>query len=113
MSQLIQKRPVRSTSIANTLAIVLLVIILVVFSILGTFFYSSTQSILVSQQESMLMTKTQGIVSQFDALFKEKGSLVKQMSTNSIFQKYIESTTADQITTSPTPQKHSPHWRTL
>lgn len=113
MSQLIPKRPVRSTSIANTLAIVLLVIILVVFSILGTFFYSSTRSILVSQQESMLMTKTQGIVSQFDALFKEKGSLVKQMSTNSIFQKYIESTTADQITTSPTPQKHSPHWRTL
>ncbi|MEK3877418.1 methyl-accepting chemotaxis protein [Paenibacillus sp. FSL M7-0420] len=101
MSQLIPKRPVRSTSIANTLAIVLLVIILVVFSILGTFFYSSTRSILVSQQESMLMTKTQGIVSQFDALFKEKGSLVKQMSTNSIFQKYIESTTADQITTSP------------
>ncbi|MEK3714881.1 methyl-accepting chemotaxis protein [Paenibacillus sp. FSL R7-0333] len=101
MSQLIQKRPVRSTSIANTLAIVLLVIILVVFSILGTFFYSSTRSILVSQQESMLMTKTQGIVSQFDALFKEKGSLVKQMSTNSIFQKYIESTTAEQITTSP------------
>lgn len=101
MSELIQKRPVRSTSIANTLAIVLLVIILVVFSILGTFFYSSTRSILVSQQESMLMTKTQGIVSQFDALFKEKGSLVKQMSTNSIFQKYIESTTADQITTSP------------
>ncbi|ETT50730.1 methyl-accepting chemotaxis protein [Paenibacillus sp. FSL P4-0338] len=101
MSQLIQKRPVRSTSIANTLAIVLLVIILVVFSILGTFFYSSTRSILVSQQESMLMTKTQGIVSQFDALFKEKGALVKQMSTNSIFQKYIESTTPDQITTSP------------
>ncbi|WP_342477898.1 methyl-accepting chemotaxis protein [Paenibacillus sp. FSL H7-0350] len=101
MSQLIQKRPVRSTSIANTLAIVLLVIILVVFSILGTFFYSSTRSILVSQQESMLMTKTQGIVSQFDALFKEKGALVKQMSTNSIFQKYIESTTPEQITTSP------------
>ncbi|MFD1907138.1 hypothetical protein ACFSQ7_28825 [Paenibacillus rhizoplanae] len=95
------------------MAIVLLVIILVVFSILGTFFYSSTRSILVSQQESMLITKTQGIVSQFDALFKEKGSLVKQMSTNSIFQKNIESTTADQITTSPTPQKHSPHWRTL
>lgn len=95
------QRPVRSSSIANTLAIVLLVIILVVFSILGTFFYSNTRSILVDQQETLLKTKTQGIVSQFDALFKEKGSLVKQMSTNSIFQKYIESTTADQITSSP------------
>ncbi|WP_340023255.1 methyl-accepting chemotaxis protein [Paenibacillus sp. FSL K6-1096] len=101
MSQPKLKRPVRSTSIANTLALVLLVIILVVFSTLGTFFYSSTRAILVDQQESLLMTKTQGIVSQFDALFKEKGSLVKQMSTNSIFQKYIESTTPDQITTSP------------
>lgn len=113
MSQPKLKRPVRSTSIANTLALVLLVIILVVFSTLGTFFYSSTRAILVDQQESLLMTKTQGIVSQFDALFKEKGSLVKQMSTNSIFQKYIESTTPDQITTSPTPQKHLPHWRRL
>ncbi|WP_238649971.1 methyl-accepting chemotaxis protein [Paenibacillus piscarius] len=101
MSQPTLKRAVRSTSIANTLALVLLVIILVVFSILGTYFYSSTRSILIGQQESLLMTKTQGIVSQFDALFKEKGSLVKQMSTNSIFQKYIESTTPEQIKTSP------------
>lgn len=101
MSQPKLKRAVRSTSIANTLALVLLVIIVVVFSTLGTFFYSSTRNILVNQQEALLMTKTQGIVSQFDALFKEKGSLVKQMSTNSIFQKYIESTTPEQITTSP------------
>ncbi|QUL57678.1 methyl-accepting chemotaxis protein [Paenibacillus tritici] len=101
MSHLIKKRPLRSSSIANTLAIVLLVIILVVFSILGTFFYSSTRTILVDQQESILRTKTQGIVNQFDALFKEKGSLVRQMSTNTIFKKYIESTTPDNLTTSP------------
>ncbi|NQX44038.1 methyl-accepting chemotaxis protein [Paenibacillus tritici] len=101
MSHLIKKRPLRSSSIANTLAIVLLVIILVVFSILGTFFYSSTRTILVDQQESILRTKTQGIVNQFDALFKEKGSLVQQMSTNTIFKKYIESTTPDNLTTSP------------
>lgn len=101
MSQLMKKRPTRSSSIANTLAIVLLVIIVVVFSILGTYFFSATKNILVSQQESMLMTKTQGIVSQFDAMFKEKGSLVKQMSTNSIFKQYIESTAPDTVTTSP------------
>ncbi|WNS45561.1 methyl-accepting chemotaxis protein [Paenibacillus sp. MMS20-IR301] len=101
MSQLIKKRSIRSSSIANTLALVLLVIILVVFSVLGTFIYSNTRSILVTQQENLLATKTQGIVSQFDALFKEKGSLVKQMSTNSIFRQYIESTTAGQVTTSP------------
>lgn len=101
MSQLIKKQPFRSSSIANTLALVLLVIIVVVFSILGTFFYSNTKSILVNQQESILMTKTQGIVSQFDALFKEKGSLVKQMSTNDLFKQYIESTTPGQVTTSP------------
>ncbi|WP_019911266.1 methyl-accepting chemotaxis protein [Paenibacillus sp. HW567] len=101
MSQLINKRRFQLSSIANTLAIVTLVIIVVVFSILGTFFYSNTRSILVDQQESILMTKTQGIVNQFDALFKEKGSLVRQMSTNTIFKQYIESTTPDQVTTSP------------
>lgn len=84
MSQLTKKRPFRSSSIANTLAIVLLVIIVVVFSALCTFIYSNTRDILVTQQESILMTKTQGIVGQFDALFKEKGSLVKQMSTNDL-----------------------------
>ncbi|WP_342566014.1 methyl-accepting chemotaxis protein [Paenibacillus sp. FSL R7-0345] len=101
MSQLTKKRPFRSSSIANTLAIVLLVIIVVVFSALCTFIYSNTRDILVTQQESILMTKTQGIVGQFDALFKEKGSLVKQMSTNDLFKRYIESTTPDKVSTSP------------
>lgn len=101
MSQLTKKRPFRSSSIANTLAIVLLVIIVVVFSALCTFIYSNTRDILVTQQESILMTKTQGIVGQFDALFKEKGSLVKQMSTNDLFKRYIESTTPDKVNTSP------------
>ncbi|WKL03245.1 PDC sensor domain-containing protein [Paenibacillus amylolyticus] len=77
---------------ANTLSIVLLVIIVVVFAVLGTFMFASTRNILVKQQESMLQTKTQAIVSEFDALFKEKGALVKQMSTNTLFQQYIETT---------------------
>lgn len=95
MSNIIKKRGLktsRTSSIANTLSIVLLVIIVVVFAVLGTFMFSSTQNILVKQQESMLQTKTQAIVSEFDALFKEKGSLVKQMSTNKLFQQYIETT---------------------
>ncbi|GGF67455.1 methyl-accepting chemotaxis protein [Paenibacillus albidus] len=102
MSQILKKRIFRSSSIANTLSIVLLAIIVVVFSILGTFMFASTRSILVTQQESMLLTKTQGIVSQFDALFKEKGSLVKQMSTNKLFQQYLETTpSAEMVKTSP------------
>lgn len=102
MSQNSKKRVFRSSSIANTLAIMLLVIIVVVFATLGTFMFTSTQSILIKQQEAMLQTKTQAIVSQFDALFKEKGSLVKQMSTNNLFQQYIETTpSAEMVKTSP------------
>lgn len=97
MLQQLKKRRFGSSSIANTLSIVLLVIIVVVFSILGTFMFSSTRSILVKQQESMLQTKTQALVSQFDALFKEKGSLVKQMSTNNLFKQYIETTEAPEM----------------
>ncbi|WP_339256612.1 methyl-accepting chemotaxis protein [Paenibacillus sp. FSL R5-0713] len=86
------KKGARTSSMANTLSIVLLVIIVVVFSVLGTFMFTSTRNILVKQQESMLQTKTQAIVSEFDALFKEKGALVKQMSTNTLFKQYIETT---------------------
>lgn len=86
------KKGARTSSMANTLSIVLLVIIVVVFSVLGTFMFASTRNILVKQQESMLQTKTQAIVSEFDALFKEKGALVKQMSTNTLFKQYIETT---------------------
>lgn len=100
MSQLAKKRGFRLSSIANTLSMVLLVIIVVVFSILGTFMFSSTRSILIKQQESMLQTKTQAIVSEFDALFKEKGSLVKQMSTNNLFKQYIETTEPGTVKTS-------------
>ncbi|MFX3646695.1 MAG: methyl-accepting chemotaxis protein [Paenibacillus sp.] len=86
------KTGARTSSMANTLSIVLLVIIVVVFSVLGTYMFASTRNILVKQQESMLQTKTQAIVSEFDALFKEKGALVKQMSTNTLFRQYIETT---------------------
>ncbi|WP_145332362.1 methyl-accepting chemotaxis protein [Paenibacillus xylanexedens] len=86
------KKGARTSSMANTLALVLLIIIVVVFAVLGTFMFTSTRNILVQQQESMLQTKTQAIVSEFDALFKEKGSLVKQMSTNKLFRQYIETT---------------------
>lgn len=86
------KTGARTSSMANTLSIVLLIIIVVVFAVLGTFMFASTRNILVKQQESMLQTKTQAIVSEFDALFKEKGALVKQMSTNTLFQQYIGTT---------------------
>ncbi|WP_338554242.1 methyl-accepting chemotaxis protein [Paenibacillus sp. KS-LC4] len=92
----------RTSSMANTLSMVLLVIIVVVFAILGTFIFSSTRNILLNQQEVILQTKTQGVVSQFDALFKEKGSLVKQMSTNELFQQYIETTESSEDATSST-----------
>lgn len=81
-----------SKSIANTLAFILFLNILVVFGILGTFMYTNTRAMLVQQQEAMLQTKTQSVIAQFDALFKEKGALVKQMSTNEIFRQYIETT---------------------
>nr|WP_236337108.1 methyl-accepting chemotaxis protein [Paenibacillus auburnensis] len=57
----------------------------------------------MEHQETMLQTKTQALVSQFDALFKEKGSLVRQMSTNNIFKQYLETTE------SPEMAKTSPH----
>lgn len=102
MVQPVKRRGNKATSIANTLSMVLLAIIVVVFSILGTFMFTGTRSILVNQQEAQLQTKTQAIVSQFDALFKEKGSLVKQMSTNHLFEQYIETTeSAATATTSP------------
>lgn len=85
-----------SKSIANTLAIILFLNILVVFSILGTFMYTNTRAMLVQQQEAMLQTKTQSVIAQFDALFKEKGALVKQMSTNDIFRQYIETTSSSE-----------------
>ncbi len=92
----------QTTSIANTLSAVLLVIIVVVFVMLGTFIFSSTRNILLNQQEAILQTKTQAIVDQFDALFKEKGSLVKQMSTNGLFRQYIETTESAEVATSST-----------
>ncbi|CAH1222856.1 Methyl-accepting chemotaxis protein McpC [Paenibacillus auburnensis] len=103
MLQQVQKRRFNLSSISNTLSIVLLIIIVVIFSTLGTFMFSSTRSILVEHQETMLQTKTQALVSQFDALFKEKGSLVRQMSTNNIFKQYLETTE------SPEMAKTSPH----
>lgn len=85
-----------SKSIANTLAFILFLNILVVFGILGTFMYTNTRAMLVQQQEAMLQTKTQSVIAQFDALFKEKGALVKQMSTNEIFRQYIETTSSSE-----------------
>ncbi|WP_405153463.1 methyl-accepting chemotaxis protein [Paenibacillus sp. FSL K6-0108] len=102
MSQTFKKQRIRSSSIANTLAIVLLVIIVVVFAVLGTFMFASTRNILIKQQESILQTKTQAIVNEFDALFKEKGSLVKQLSTNKLFQQYIETTESASVATTST-----------
>nr|WP_231505412.1 methyl-accepting chemotaxis protein [Paenibacillus massiliensis] len=58
--------------------------------------YTNTRAMLVQQQEAMLQTKTQSVISQFDALFKEKGALVKQMSTNDIFRQYIETTSSSE-----------------
>lgn len=80
------------SSMANTLALVLFIIIFVIFSTLGTFIYTYTRGMILKQQESIIQTKTQAIVGQLDALFKEKGTLVKQMSTNKLFQNYIETT---------------------
>lgn len=85
-----------SKSIANTLAFILFLNILVVFGILGTFMYANTRAMLVQQQEAMLQTRTQSVIAQFDALFKEKGALVKQMSTNEIFRQYIETTSSSE-----------------
>lgn len=114
MSQNMKKRVFRSSSIANTLAMVLLVIIVVVFATLGTFMYASTQSMLVKQQEAMLQTKTQATVSQFDALFKEKGSLVKQMATNNLFRQYIETTeSAETVKLPHTLRKPKRLWQRL
>lgn len=94
-------RRARFSSIANTVAIVLLVIIFIIFAVLGTFIYTNSRSMLVDQQEKIIEAKTHAIINQFDALFREKGTLVKQMSTNQIFQKYIETTpSSDQAKTS-------------
>ncbi|SEM63694.1 methyl-accepting chemotaxis protein [Paenibacillus sp. OV219] len=86
------KRKFQFSNIANTLAILLFIFIFAIFSILGTVIYSSTRSVIVHQQEQMIEAKTQAIVDQIDALFKEKGSIVKQMATNSLFLNYVETT---------------------
>ncbi|REE80195.1 methyl-accepting chemotaxis sensory transducer with Cache sensor [Paenibacillus taihuensis] len=86
------KRKFQFSNIANTLAIVLFIFIFAIFSILGTVIYSNTRSVIVHQQEQMIEAKTQAIVDQIDALFREKGSIVKQMATNSLFLRYVETT---------------------
>lgn len=87
----------RIFSIANTLAVVLLVNIIVVFSLLGTILYTFTSQMIKSQQETLLLTKTQATVAEFDAFFKEKGSLVQQMATNQLFRRYIETTASPEL----------------
>ncbi|AZN42492.1 methyl-accepting chemotaxis protein [Paenibacillus albus] len=96
------KHRFKLSSIANTLALLVTIISLITFSVLGSIMYSYSKRLIVQQQEDLILSKTQAIVQQIDALFKEKGTLVNQMATNKLFQKYIETTksTAD-IVTSP------------
>ncbi|MHA7966944.1 methyl-accepting chemotaxis protein [Paenibacillus sp. CAU 1782] len=102
MLQIVKKKASRSSSIANTLALLLFSIIVVVFFVLGAVMFSNMRGILINQQETLLETKTTALVKEFDAFFKEKGSLVKQMSTNQTFTRYIESTETPQMAkTSP------------
>src|SRR5262249_2931546 len=71
-------------------------------SVLGFIMYSYSKQLIVKQQEDLILSKTQAIVQQVDALFKEKGTLVNQMATNKLFQRYIETTSSTaQIETSP------------
>jgi methyl-accepting chemotaxis protein len=102
MLQIMKKKASGFSSIANTLAIMLFGIIVVVFFVLGAFMFSNMRGILINQQETLLETKTTALVKEFDAFFKEKGSLVKLMSTNQTFTRYIESTETPQMAkTSP------------
>ncbi|OBR64119.1 chemotaxis protein [Paenibacillus oryzae] len=102
MLQIMKKKASGFSSIANTLAILLFGIIVVVFFVLGAFMFSNMRGILINQQETLLETKTTALVKEFDAFFKEKGSLVKLMSTNQTFTRYIESTETPQMAkTSP------------
>jgi methyl-accepting chemotaxis protein len=102
MLQIMKKKASGFSSIANTLAIMLFGIIVVVFFVLGAFMFSNMRGILINQQETLLETKTTALVKEFDAFFKEKGSLVKLMSTNQTFTRYIESTQTPQMAkTSP------------
>ncbi|MBW5448289.1 HAMP domain-containing protein [Cohnella sp. CFH 77786] len=87
---------------ANTLALVLFVIIFVIFSTLASIMYSFTHNLLVDQQESIIQAKTQAIVEKLDALFNEKGMMVKQMSTNKLFRDYVKTVkSADNPKSSP------------
>ncbi|MFC5528682.1 methyl-accepting chemotaxis protein [Cohnella yongneupensis] len=96
------KKRFRLSSIANTLAILVTLISLITFSVLGTIMYTYVKGMIVDKQEELIQSKTNAIVEQIDALFKEKGTLVKQMSTNRVFQKYIETTpNSAQAKTSP------------
>lgn len=101
VGNILKKRLFRFSSIANTLAVVLLCIIVVIFTALGTFMFSNTRGMLVEQQETLLETKTQAVINEFDALFREKGALVKQMASNSLFRQYIETTSSTTANSSP------------
>ncbi|SEM59034.1 methyl-accepting chemotaxis protein [Paenibacillus sp. OV219] len=96
------KNRFKLSSIANTLALLVTIISLITFSVLGSIMYSYSKGLIVKQQEDLILSKTQAIVEQVDALFKEKGTLVNQMATNKLFQKYVQTTKSTaEIETSP------------
>jgi methyl-accepting chemotaxis protein len=79
------------TSISTKVSFVLFIAIIIVFSITGFLIYSYTKSIFIQNVEENLSTKSEAIADQVNSMFAEKGTIVRQISTNQEIIKYLNS----------------------
>lgn len=77
-------------SISTKLAIAMLAVIILSSCLTGYLIYSHTSRLLQNEIETNLATKSEAIADQAGALFKEKGTLVRQMATNQEIVNYLK-----------------------
>lgn len=89
-------------SISTKLAIVMVAVIVLSFSIIGQLIYSRVSDFLTEEIESNLVIKGESIAGQLNAVLLEKGTLVRQMSVNNDFVQYLQSVQSrDEATSNP------------
>lgn len=77
-------------SISIKVSLALLIVIVIVFSTTGTLIYSYTKSLLVEHVEENLSTNSDAIADQVNSMFAEKGTIVRQITTNQEMVKYLQ-----------------------
>ncbi|WP_217587624.1 methyl-accepting chemotaxis protein [Lentibacillus saliphilus] len=78
-------------SISFKVAMVLLAAVVVVFSVTGLLIFSYTKSLLISNAEANVETKTEAVSNQVNSMFSEKSAIVRQIASNQQIADYLES----------------------